>query len=94
MSTFIYMAIEAIIFLIPLASLFIKVGHYKKELEEVVEKTKDLPQWKAVVDSKVTQLELQTIEQQHTLESINNSIITISTKMDLLLDSKIKINDK
>ena len=90
-STFICMTIEAIIFLIPVAGLFIKVGQYKKGLEDVMDKTKDLPQWKATVDTKVTQLELQTIAQQNTLESINKSIIAISTKMDLLLDDRIKV---
>lgn len=90
-ATFIYMAVEAIIFLIPVAGLFIKVGQYKKGLEDVMKKTDDLPQWKATVDTKVTQLELQTIAQQNTLESINKSIIAISTKMDLLLDDRIKM---
>ena len=88
---FIYMAIEAVIFFIPIATLFIKIGTYKKGLEDTVEKTKGLPEWKATVDAKVTQLELQTIAQQHTLESINSSIIAISTKMDLLLDDRIKV---
>ena len=56
-----------------------------------MDKTKGLPEWKATVDTKVTQLELSNIAQQNTLESINKSIIAISTKMDLLLDNKIKV---
>lgn len=88
---FLYLLIEAIVFLIPVATLFIKIGGYKKTLEDVVEKTKGLPEWKATVDTKVTQLELSNIAQQNTLESINKSIIAISTKMDLLLEDKIKV---
>ncbi len=90
---FLYLLIETVVFLIPIATLFIKIGGYKKTVEDVVEKTKGLPEWKAATETKLTQLELQTIAQQHTLESINNSIIAISTKMDLILDSKIKIKD-
>jgi len=88
---FLYLLIEAIVFLIPVATLFIKIGGYKKTLEDVVEKTKGLPEWRAATDTKLTQLELQTIAQQNTLESINRSIIAISTKMDLLLEDKIKV---
>lgn len=88
---FLYLFIEAIVFLIPVATLFIKIGGYKKTMEDVVDKTKGLPEWKATVDTKVTQLELSNIAQQNTLESINKSIIAISTKMDLLLDNKIKV---
>ena len=39
-ATFIYMLIEAIVFLIPLATLFIKVGGYKKMLDDVDERTR------------------------------------------------------
>lgn len=89
--TLVYMLIEAVLFLVPLAALFIKVGGYKKMVEDMAKKTDNLPEWKATVDTKVTQLELSNIAQQNTLESINKSIIAISTKMDLLLDNKIKV---
>lgn len=91
MNAFLPFIIEAVIFCIPLVTLFIKVGGYKKMVEDMAEKTKDLPAWKATVDTKVTQLELSNIAQQNTLESINKSIIAISTKMDLLLDDRIKV---
>lgn len=93
MNTFLPFIIEAVIFCIPLVTLFIKVGGYKKMVEDMAEKTKDLPAWKATVDTKVTQLELSNIAQQNTLESINKSIIAISTKMDLLLDDRIKVGE-
>lgn len=89
--TFIYMLIEALIFLVPLAVLFIKVGGYKKTVDDIETKTKDYPEWKAKTETKVTQLELQTIAQQNTLESINKSLIEISTKVGLLLEDKIKL---
>ena len=90
-ATFIYMLIEAIILLVPLATLFIKVGGYKKMLDDIDKRTKDYTEWKAKTETKVTQLELQTIAQQNTLESINKSLIEISTKVGLLLEDKIKL---
>lgn len=90
-ATFIYMIIEAIAFLTPLAVLFIKLGGYKKMLDDIDNKVKGYPEWKTKTDTKVTQLELQTISQQNTLESINKSLIEISTKVGLLLEDKIKL---
>lgn len=90
-ATFIYMIIEAIVFLIPLATLFIKVGGYKKMLDDVDARTKNYTEWRAKTETKVSQLELQTIAQQNTLESINKSLIEISTKVGLLLEDKIKL---
>lgn len=90
-ATFIYMLIEAIILLVPLATLFIKVGGYKKIIDDIDKRTKDYTEWKAKTETKVTQLELQTIAQQNTLESINKSLIEISTKVGLLLEDKIKL---
>ena len=92
-ATFIYMLIEAVVLLVPLATLFIKVGGYKKMLDDVNTRTKDYPEWKAKTETKVTQLELQTIAQQNTLESINKSLIEISTKVGLLLEDKIKLEN-
>lgn len=83
--------IEAVIFCIPLVTLFITVGGYKKMVEDMAEKTKDLPAWRAETNAKVQQLELVTISQQNTLDSINKSLIEISTKVSLLLDNKLKL---
>lgn len=91
---FLYLLIEAIVFLIPVATLFIKIGGYKKTVEDVVDKTKGLPEWKARIDTKVTQLELNDIEQNKTLVSINDNLIKISTQVQLLLDNKIKMKDE
>lgn len=92
-ATFVYMIIEALVFLIPLATLFIKVGGYKKMVEDVDARTKGYTEFKAKTETKVTQLELQTISQQNTLESINKSLIEISTKVGLLLEDKIKLEN-
>ncbi len=90
-ATFVYMLIEAIVFLVPMAALFIKVGGYKKMVDDMAEKTKDFPTWKATIDTKVVQLELNDIAQNNTLIEINKNITAISTKMDLLLDNKLKL---
>ena len=89
--TFIYILIESILFLVPIATLFIRVGGYKKMLDDIETRTKGYTEWKAKQETKVTQLELQTISQQNTLESINKSLIEISTKVGLLLEDKIKL---
>lgn len=62
-------------------------------LDDVDNKVKGYPEWKAKTETKVTQLELQTIAQQNTLESINKSLIEISTKVGLLLEDKIKLEN-
>ena len=89
--TFIYMIIEACVFLVPLATLFIKVGGYKKMLDDVDTRTKGYTEWRAKTETKVTNLELQTIAQQHVLDEINKNLVEISTKVGLLLEDKIKL---
>lgn len=91
--TFIYMLIEAIIFLIPIATLFIKLGRSQKVLEDVDERTKSYPEWKATINEKVASLELNDIQQNSTLIEINKNITAISTKMDLLLENRIKMEN-
>ena len=89
--TFIYMLIEAIVFIIPIATLFIKLGRSQKVLEDVDERTKSYPEWKATINEKVASLELNDIQQNSTLLEINKNITAISTKMDLLLENRIKM---
>ena len=89
--TFIYMLIEAVIFVIPIATLFIKLGRSQKVLEDVDERTKSYPEWKATINEKVASLELNDIQQNSTLLEINKNITAISTKMDLLLENRIKM---
>lgn len=89
--TFVYMLIEAVVFLSAFAVVFIKLGGYKKVVEDIDSKTKTFPEWKASVDTKITQLELNDLNQNATLVEINKNITAISTKMDLLLDNRIKM---
>ena len=92
--TFIYLLIEAIIFLIPVATLFIKLGGYKKMLEDIDERTRTYSEWKATINEKVATLELNDIQQNKTLTSINDNLVKISTQVQLLLDNKIKMEDR
>ena len=89
--TFIYLLIEAIIFLIPVATLFIKLGGYKKMLEDIDDRTRSYSEWKATMNEKVATLELNDIQQNKTLTSINDNLVKISTQVQLLLDNKIKM---
>lgn len=89
--TFIYMLIEAVIFIIPIATLFIKLGRSQKVLEDVDERTKSYSEWKATISEKVSTLELNDIQQNKTLVSINDNLVKISTQVQLLLDNKIKM---
>ena len=92
--TFIYLLIEAIVFLIPVATLFIKLGGYKKMLEDIDERTRSYSEWKATMNEKVATLELNDIQQNKTLTSINDNLVKISTQVQLLLDNKIKMGVK
>lgn len=91
--TFIYLLIEAILFLIPVATLFIKLGSYKKLVEDIDDKTKNYSEWKATMNEKVATLELNDIQQNKTLTSINDNLVKISTQVQLLLDNKIKMEN-
>lgn len=90
---FIYLFIEAIIFLIPVATLFIKLGGYKKMLEDIDDRTRSYSEWKATINEKVATLELNDIQQNKTLTSINDNLVKISTQVQLLLDNKIKMEN-
>ena len=68
-----------------------KYGISPKRYKELCGFCEQYPEWKAKTETKVSQLELQTIAQQNTLESINKSLIEISTKVGLLLEDKIKL---
>ena len=91
--TFIYLLIEAIIFLVPVATLFIKLGSYKKLVEDIDDKTRNYSEWKATINEKVATLELNDIQQNKTLTSINDNLVKISTQVQLLLDNKIKMEN-
>ena len=62
-------------------------------LDDIDVRTKGYTEFKTKTDTKVTQLELQTIAQQHVLDEINKNLVEISTKVGLLLEDKIKLEN-
>ena len=88
--TFMFLLIEAIVFLIPVATLFIKLGKYVERMEKMESKIRDYPEWKAKTDEKVVRLEADSATMTTNLQNINNTLIKISAQVDLLLENKIK----
>ena len=88
--TFIYLLIEAVVFLIPVATLFIKLGKYIEMVEKMETAIKEYPEWKATTDEKVGRLETESITMTANLQNINNTLIKISAQVDLLLENRIK----
>ena len=60
-------------------------------LEDIDERTRSYSEWKATMNEKVATLELNDIQQNKTLTSINDNLVKISTQVQLLLDNKIKM---
>lgn len=87
---FLYMLIEAIIFLIPLATALVKLGAFKKVVEEMEEKMKHYETFKTTTELKVAVLEKNDENQSELLQEINKQLIDISTKVGLILNDKIK----
>lgn len=65
---FIYLLIEAILFLMPIVKVFMVLGSYKEKVEKLEKRVE-------------------------ALDSIDNRLSTIESKLDLLIDGKIKITD-
>ena len=60
-------------------------------LEDIDDRTRSYSEWKATINEKVATLELNDIQQNKTLTSINDNLVKISTQVQLLLDNKIKM---
>ena len=60
-------------------------------LEDIDDRTRSYSEWKATMNEKVATLELNDIQQNKTLTSINDNLVKISTQVQLLLDNKIKM---
>ena len=82
-NVFIVLLIEAVVTLTPLATLFFKLGGWKKQIEEEIDSVKE----------DALSQRAETAELRISLTRMNDTLITISTKMDLLLAGKIK-NEK
>ena len=67
-AVFLYMAIEAILFLMPIVKVFMTLGTYKEKVEKLEKR----------VDA---------------FDSIDNRLTAIESKIDLLLEGKLKIEN-
>ena len=79
-------------YIISISGILIVIGLYRGKLEDVVEKCKDLPQWRSNVDVRLTLCEENDKNQSEILAKINENLIKISTTVNLLVDDKIKKN--
>lgn len=79
-------------YIISIGGILIVIGLYRGKLEDVVEKCKDLPQWRSNVDVRLTLCEENDKNQSEILAKINENLIKISTTVNLLVDDRIKKN--
>lgn len=66
MSALVYTIIEAVIFMIPILTLFVKIGKYAQQIEDLQ-------------------------RQVNSMNDIESRLSTIESKLDLLIEGKIKI---
>ena len=77
---FVYMFIEAIVFLLPLAKLWTSVGSWKKEVEmKIAQNQKD-----------IAEVKNDTKENKVMLQKIGEQLVEINTKLNLIVDGKLK----
>lgn len=67
-SLFVYMAIEAFIFMLPIIKVFLTLGTYKEKVEKLE-------------------------KQVEKMDTIDGRLTTIESKIDLLIDGKLKIEN-
>lgn len=77
---FLYMTIEAAVFLVPMIKLWLGIGAWKKEVELKIEQNQ----------KKVDEVRESVQTLSATLGRINDTLIIISTKVDLLVAGKLK----
>ena len=65
-SLFVYMAIEAFIFMLPIIKVFLTLGTYKEKVEKLEKRIEKM-------------------------DTIDGRLTTIESKIDLLIDGKLKI---
>ena len=65
-SLFVYMAIEAFIFMLPIVKVFLTLGTYKEKVEKLEKRIEKM-------------------------DTIDGRLTTIESKIDLLIDGKLKI---
>ena len=65
---FVYMAIEAFIFMLPIVKVFLTLGTYKEKVEKLEKRVEKM-------------------------DTIDGRLTTIESKIDLLIDGKLKIEN-
>lgn len=79
-------------YIFSVGGILIVIGLYKARVEDVVEKCKDLPEWRSKTDVRLTLCEDNDKNQSQILAEINNNLIKIGAVVDLLVDDRIKKN--
>ena len=82
--TIIALLIEAAVTLIPLATALIKIGGWKKGMEQDIIHLKD-----GLIEQKLVVSEMKT-----SLDKINKSLVEINTLVQLLVGNKIKTHEE
>ena len=80
-------------YIFTVSGILIVVGLYKGKVEDVVEKCKDLPEWRSRTDVRMTLCEDNDKNQSQLLAEINKNLIKIGAVVDLLVDNRIKENE-
>lgn len=107
-SVTIAVVIEAVIFLIPFGSLFVKIGKYIKRTDDLEEEIKELKDREKEFQTKlqnqimdlgdkheddVRQLMAENRTTVQLLNKMNEKIAEIATTLNLMVKGKIKTND-
>lgn len=79
-------------YIFSVGGILVVIGLYKAKVEDVVDKCKDLPEWRSKIDVRVSLCEDNDKNQSQILAEINNNLIKISAVVDLLVDDRIKKN--
>lgn len=77
-------------YIFSVCGILVTIGLYKAKVEDVVEKCKDLPEWRSRTDVRLTLAEENDKNQSEILAKINENLIKISTTVNLLVDDRIK----
>jgi len=77
-------------YIISVGGILVTIGLYKAKVEDVVQKCKDLPEWRGKIDVRVALCEENDKNQSEILAKINENLIKISTTVNLLVDDRIK----
>lgn len=77
-------------YIFTVGGILMVIGLYKGKVEDVVEKCKDLPEWRSRTDVRLTLCEDNDKNQSQLLAEINKNLIKIGAVVDLLVDNRIK----